>query len=186
MCWWPAALLPRDPHIVPVCLCVCVCDTPPGMETATPGGPAPFTSIRECLEADPLLSVVVRCNEALLSAEEGGRNTLISRIVAVIKVCVRSMMMMRMTGSCGAWGQTVWPSHIYNVVSTCAAGCCDRACHDDQLLCPSAPVSCFIRVLSCCLGALHVGTRPCIPVCSSRPPPRLPSWPLFVDAGPRD
>lgn len=50
------------------------------------GGSAPFTSIRESLDSDPLLSVVVRSNEALLGHESGGKNTLISRIVAVIKV----------------------------------------------------------------------------------------------------
>lgn len=33
-----------------------------------------------------MLAVVVRCNDALLGAEGSGRNTLISRIVAVIKV----------------------------------------------------------------------------------------------------
>jgi hypothetical protein len=49
-------------------------------------GPVPFTTIRECLEGDPLLRVVVRNNEYLLGVEEGGRNKLVSRIVAVIKV----------------------------------------------------------------------------------------------------
>lgn len=49
------------------------------------GGSAP-QSIREVMESDPLLAEVVRSNEALLSAEEGGRNKLISRIVAVVKV----------------------------------------------------------------------------------------------------
>lgn len=49
-------------------------------------GPVPFTTIRECLEGDPLLGVVVRNNEYLLGVEEGGRNKLVSRIVAVIKV----------------------------------------------------------------------------------------------------
>lgn len=64
--------------------CVCGCAT--GTDASGPGGPAPFTSIRECLEEDVLLAVVARCNDALLGAEGGGRNTLISRIVAVIKV----------------------------------------------------------------------------------------------------
>jgi hypothetical protein len=39
------------------------------------------------LEANPLVAVVARNNDALLSAEARGRNTLISRIVAVVKVC---------------------------------------------------------------------------------------------------
>lgn len=45
-----------------------------------------FNSIRECLEGDPLLGVVVRNNDALLGVEAGGRNKLVSRIVAVAKV----------------------------------------------------------------------------------------------------
>jgi hypothetical protein len=69
-------------HLIPVWLS----RLPAGLDAAGPGAGAPFTSIRERLEEDPLLAVVARSNDALLGAEEGGRNTLISRIVAVIKV----------------------------------------------------------------------------------------------------
>lgn len=59
-----------------------------GTEEPSRSGPSPFTSVRECLEANPLVAVVARNNDALLSAEARGRNTLISRIVAVVKVCL--------------------------------------------------------------------------------------------------
>lgn len=74
------------------CLCCLHTCRPPlltwcaGTEDPSRGGPSPFTSIRECLEVDPLLAVVTRNNDALLAAEGGGRNTLISRLVAVVKV----------------------------------------------------------------------------------------------------
>lgn len=36
---------------------------------------------------DPLLGVVLKFNASLLAAEAGGKNTLASRLVAVIQVC---------------------------------------------------------------------------------------------------
>jgi hypothetical protein len=68
-------------------VCVDVLDGPLTAAGPDPmAGPVPFATIRECLEGDPLLRVAVRNNEYLLGVEEGGRNKLVSRIVAVIKV----------------------------------------------------------------------------------------------------
>jgi hypothetical protein len=66
----------------------CVQTTTGWRAAATAGADASgaFNSIRECLEGDPLLGVVVRNNDALLGVEAGGRNKLVSRIVAVVKV----------------------------------------------------------------------------------------------------
>lgn len=46
-------------------------------------------SLTALMEAQPLLGVVVKFNEALLREEQGGRNVLISRLAEVIKVSCR-------------------------------------------------------------------------------------------------
>lgn len=56
-----------------------------GMASAG-GGDGISGSLARLMEEQPLLDVVVRFNETLLRAESNERNTLISRLIEVIKV----------------------------------------------------------------------------------------------------
>jgi hypothetical protein len=56
------------------------------MEGMAAAGDGASQALAALMEQQPLLEVVVRSNEGLLRQQSNGKNTLISRLVAVIQV----------------------------------------------------------------------------------------------------
>jgi hypothetical protein len=56
------------------------------MEGMAAAGDGPSQALAALMEQQPLLEVVVRFNEGLLRQQSSGKNSLVSRLVAVIQV----------------------------------------------------------------------------------------------------